>query len=69
MQEPSFVTRDSVPLTRRYFLSVLHQALEKIGAAPSFYPGHSFWMAAATTAAASGLQDWLMKALGCWTSD
>ena len=69
LEEPLFLTRDSVPLTRKYFLSLLHEALEKIGVSPSFYSGHSFRMGAATTAAASGLQDWLIKALGRWTSD
>ena len=69
LQEPLFVTRDLVPLTRKYFLSLLHEALDKIGVSPSLYSGHSFWMGATTTAAASGLQDWLIKALGHWTSD
>ena len=42
---------------------------KKIGVSPSLYSRHSFQMGATTTAAALGLQDWLIKALGSWISD
>ena len=69
LDQPLFLTRGDLPLTRPYFLSLLRESLAKLGVSPLSYAGHSFRIGAATTAAASGLQDWLIRALGRWTSD
>ena len=69
LEQPLFLTRGDLPLTRQYFLSLLRESLAKLGVSPLSYAGHSFRTGAATTAAASGLQDWLIRALGRWTSD
>ena len=69
MDQPLFITREGKPLTRNYFICLLRDALSKLGFASKFYSGHSFRIGAATTAAAAGLQDWLIRALGRWSSD
>ena len=65
---PLFIFEDGRPLTRDRFVTALRSALEKCGIDSSAYAGHSFRIGAATTAAACGLQDSLIKALGRWES-
>ena len=55
-------------LTRDRFVAALRAALETCGIDPTAYAGQRFWVGAATTAAARGLQDSLIKALGRWDS-
>ena len=59
---------DGHPLTRDRFVSALRSALADAGIDSSLYGGHSFRVGAATTAALQGLQDSLIKTLGCWES-
>jgi len=46
----------------------MREILQKVGIDCSKYLGHSFWIGAATTAAALGIQDSLIKTTGCWES-
>ena len=43
--------------------------LTKVGLKAELYAGHSFRIGAATTAAVAGLPDWLIQAMGHWSSD
>ncbi len=46
----------------------MRQALESAGVRAASYAGHSFWIGAATTAAARGMEDSTIKTLGRWKS-
>ena len=65
---PLFVYKDCSPLTRDKLVVAVRQALEQAGHTASKYSGHSFWIGAATTALQVGLEDSLIKMLGCWKS-
>ena len=65
---PLFVLADNRPLTRTSFVTMLRVVLGKLGLDSTLYAGHSFRIGAATTAAAAGLPDWLIQALGRWSS-
>ena len=49
-------------------VSAVRVALEQAGVDATQYTGHSFRIGAATTAAAVGLQDSVVKLLGRWES-
>ena len=59
---------DSRLLTHECFMSHLRYALAGSGIDSSLYAGHCFRTGAATIAALKGLQDSLIKTLGCWES-
>ena len=65
---PFFLFEDGRRLTRDRLVAEVRRALERAGVDPSHYSGHSFRIGAATTAAACGLQDSLIKTLGRWES-
>ena len=65
---PLFRFKDGRPLTRVHFVSQVREALEQVGIEYSKYAGHSFRIGAATTAAARGIQDSLIKTMGRWES-
>ena len=68
---PLFVKADSSPLTKSFFVKKFREALLAIGykhEETCQYAGHSFRAGAASTAAALGLEDSLIKALGRWES-
>lgn len=68
--EPLFIVNTyGAPLTREFFISSLRQTLDTLGIESSRYYGHSFRIGAATSAAASRVEDHLIKALGRWKSD
>ena len=46
----------------------MREVLQKVGIDCSKYSGHSFRIGAATTAAAVGIQDSLIKTMGRWES-
>ena len=67
---PLFLWEDGTPLTRSLFVARFRKALVEAGleSACQCYSGHSFRAGAASTAAALGLEDSLIKALGRWES-
>lgn len=67
-QGPLFVSSDLKPITKRLFVSKIREVLAKAGIDASGYKGHSFRIGAATTAAACGLNEGLIKALFRWSS-
>ena len=65
---PLFITAQGTPLTKAWFVSKVKEILGQAGIDASHYKGHSFRIGAATTAAACGLNDGLIKTLGRWAS-
>ena len=65
---PLFRFQNGSPLTRQKLVSKLREVLQKVGIDCSKYSGHSFRIGAATTAAARGIQDSLIKTMGRWES-
>jgi len=65
---PLFYFQSGAPLTRSKFVAKLRVVLSEVGIECSKYSGHSFRIGAATTAAARGIQDSLIKTMGRWES-
>ena len=65
---PLFVDNKFSPLTKSKFFNQLKWILKESGI-EGHYTLHSFRVGAASTAAAIGFPDYLIKALGRWTSD
>ena len=65
---PLFILEDGSLLTRHYFVSAVRGALQTAGVDQSKYCGHSFRIGVATTAAAKGMEDSIIKTLGRWQS-
>ena len=65
---PLFVYQDGRYLTRQRLVGAVRGALERAGMDQSRYCGHSFRIGAATTAAARGVEDSVIKTLGRWRS-
>ena len=65
---PLFKEADGTPLSQATFMSIVRQALSKVGIDPKYYAGHSLRCGAATTAAVQGVGDATMKRLGRWHS-
>ena len=66
---PAFVFEDGSYLTRQRFTGSLRGLLLAAGFDCDTYASHSFRIGAATTAAAAGLPDWQIQAMGRWSSD
>jgi site-specific recombinase XerD len=64
-----FITDDGHPLSPTQINQILKDTLHRAGINPHRYSSHSFRAGAATSAAAAGLPEWLIKALGRWSSD
>jgi len=56
-------------LTRSSVMHLLRDSARSAGLPHESLKGHSFRIGAASAAAAAGLPDWLIKVLGCWSSD
>ena len=65
---PFFRFHSGEPLSRELLVKHVRAALKAKGFDESKYAGHSFRIGAATTAAAVGLEDSLIKTLGRWES-
>ena len=63
-----FILQDGTPLSKLYFIPRLRAALSSLGHSQGSYAGHSFRIGAATTAAAAGIEDSSIQALGRWSS-
>ena len=66
---PLLCVGDGTPLACSKCVKMLRSVLQKLGFQPTIYTGHSFRIGAATTTAATGLSDYLIKALGRWSSE
>ena len=65
---PLFVFANRRALTRQRIVEMVRDALKKVGIDQEKYCGHSFRIGAATTAAARGVEDCIIKTLGRWES-
>ena len=65
---PLFRFNDGRPLTRKHFVDLVREALSEAGIEKSKYCKHSLRIGAATTAAAKGVEDSVIKTLGRWES-
>jgi integrase len=65
---PLFLYQDGRYLTRQRLVVAVRGALVRAGMDQSQYCGHSFRIGAATTAAARGVEDSVIKTLGRWKS-
>ena len=66
---PLFLFHDFTHLTRRKFITMLHETCKSSGIACSGFYGHSFRIGAATTCAKMGVADHLIQTLGRWSSN
>ena len=68
-QDPLFVFEDGKGLTQDCFIGAVREVLQAAaGIDTSKYAGYSFRVRAACTAARNGVQDSLIKTIGCWES-
>ena len=65
---PLFRFMNGLPLTHPEFVSRVKTALQSLGYPAKDFAGHSFRAGAASTAAAMGIQDSVIKAPGRWES-
>ena len=68
-QGPLFYFQSGSYLTRGVVSKLLKDSSRIAGHPYQFLKGHSFRISTASVAAAAGLQDWLIKVLGRWSSD
>ena len=68
-EAPSMVSlRIKASKTDPFRAGVIRDALSSVGFNPAPYSGHSFRIGAATSAAAEGIEDAVIKILGRWSS-
>ena len=67
-QGPLFIHEDGSPLLKAQFVKKVKKALAHQNIDSSKYSGHSFRIGAATTAAAAGVPDHMIKMMGRWES-
>ena len=64
-----FMLQSGEPLTLQKFVERFRTALRQAGVRPEMNTGHSFRIGEATTAAAKGVPDDIIKELGRWNSE
>ena len=67
-QGPLFMFPNHAPVTRNFFINQLNSALRWAKLDPRYYKGHGFRLGAATTAAANGMSEPQIEAMGRWHS-
>ena len=65
---PLFRRSNGDPLTKAWFVSEVRRTWASLGLCQAHYAGHSFRIGAATAAAAAGIEDSTIQALGRWSS-
>jgi hypothetical protein len=65
---PLYIFPDKTPVSRAFFTEQLNMALRWARLDPKHYKGHSFRLGAATTAAANGMSEARIEAMGRWHS-
>ena len=65
---PLFLFTSGRSLSRKRFVELVREALARTDVDQRKYCGHSFRIGAATTAAARGIEDSVIKMLGRWES-
>ena len=65
---PLFLFSDGSSLSRQRLVDLVRDCLRRAGLNEGSYAGHSFRIGAATTAAATGVEDSLIQTLGRWQS-
>lgn len=65
---PLFIFRDDTPVSRKYFIGILHEAIKFVNLSTTQYKSHSFRIGAATWAATKGYSDQQIRAMGRWSS-
>ena len=65
---PFFRFQSGTPLSQELLVKHVRLTLGELGMDVTVFAGHSFRIGAATTAAAAGLEDSLIKTLGRWQS-
>ena len=65
---PLFRWKEGSPLSKARFVAKVWSALTKAYLPAGNFSSHSFWIGAATTAAAASLKDSIIQTLGCWKS-
>lgn len=68
-QGPLFHFQNGTPLSRQRLNTLVRSLAARSRVPPGRYSSHSFRIGAASTAAAAGLPDWKIQALGRWSSD
>ena len=66
---PLFILQDGRPLSRDLLVKKVRYALGIAGFQQDAYSGHGFRIGAASSAAAAGVPDHLIKAMGRWNSE
>ena len=65
---PFFLDSSHTAVTKSQFIAQIREILSALGLPQHQYAGHSFRIGAATTAAAMGVEDSMIQALGRWHS-
>ena len=66
---PLFCLQSRVTLSRQRLTALIRELAAHSGVATAHYSSHSFRIGAASAAAAAGLPEWRIQALGRWSSD